>query len=428
MKYTKDLKTKNKAKFEIVLDAKDWEAQLEKAYQKSKGKYSVQGFRKGKVPRSVLEKQYGEGVFYEDAINEAFYEYYNEVLNKETDIEPIAQPEIDIKGLSKEGVTLLVEVEIKPEVKLGKYTGLEVSKKANTVSAKEVQAELLLVAEGAAKMVEVKGRAAKDGDNATIDFSGSVDGVKFDGGTAEKYAVKIGSKTFIEGFEDQVIGMKVGETKDINVTFPKNYQAENLKGKPAVFEVKLHKIEEKVMPELNDEFAKNNSEFDTLADMKKDIKSTLKAKNEENITIGAENDLIEKIVETTEVELSEKLVDEQAEAFIKEFEYKLMYQGARLEDYLSHMEMTREQLKESRLEDAKKTAKTKLVLEAIVKAEKMTVTKEEIDEAVKAMSKKAGQKYETFAKNLREDVLDNIVNDIVIQKLLTFLRENNNIK
>jgi trigger factor len=426
MKYTKEVLKNKHIQFEVELDANEWEHTVSHAYEHEKGKYNIQGFRKGKAPRHLIEKMYGEAVFYDHALEHAFYDSYGEILQKEKDIEPIANPHLDVKKMDKTGVILVIDVEVKPEVKLGDYKGVTIEKETIKVSKDEIKAELMLAQDKASRLVEVE-REIKVGDTVTFDFSGSVDGVKFDGGTAENFDLEIGSGQFIPGFEEQMVGLKKGEVKNLEVTFPENYHAENLKGKKSVFEVKIHTIREKQMPELNDELAQNMSEFNTLKEWEDSIKAELKAKKENDAKLQAESALIDKIVENAQVEAPEVMVEQQIDAFIKDFEYRLMYQGLKLDDYLTMMGTTKEDLRKDRREDAIKTVKTRLVLEQIIKQEKIDVSKEEFDAKIKELSTKANKSVKEYEKSLNEHQLEHIANDIVVNKLLDFLRANNNI-
>lgn len=423
MKYTKELLEKNKVKFIVETTKEEWEHCLEHSFEHNKEKYSVQGFRKGKAPRSVIEKNYGEYVFYDDAINHSFSHNYTEILDKETDLEPIDHPSVNILDFNN-GLKYEITVEVKPEVALGEYKNLEIKKDKTTVKAEEVETELKLAQDKAGRLVSVD-RPIKEGDTATIDFSGSLNGVKFDGGTSQDYDLVIGSHSFIAGFEEQLVGMKKGETKTIEVTFPENYMEESLKGKPADFEVTIKEVREKELPELDDEFAKNYSEFETLDEYKKDIKKSLKEAKEKEATYKAENDLIDKVTDNATVEISETLIEKQIDEFIKDFEYRLMYQGLKLEDYLKHMNSTMKELRESRREDAIKTAKTKLVLEEIIKREKIEVTEQEVENKLKEMAESRNIKLEDFKKGLNEQFFNRIYGQMITDKLLAFLTENN---
>lgn len=424
MKYTKELLKSKQVKFEINLSHEEWEKELDHVYEHQKSKFNVEGFRKGKAPRKVIEKQYGESIFYNDALNEAFYHYFNEVLEKEPEVEMVGNPKLDVKKLDNTGVTLEVVIDVKPEVKLGAYKGLTVEKTKAKVTAKEVDEKINKMLEKSARFVKVD-REVKNGDIAVIDFTGYNNGVAFDGGHAENFELEIGSHRFIEGFEEQIIGMKAGEEKDINVTFPKEYPVEALKGAPAVFKIKLHEVREKQMPALDDEFAKNVSEFDTLADYKKSVKEELLKKKEVDANFEYEEKLIEAVVNNAEVEISASMIDEQADAFIHDFEHRLSHQGLKLEDYVNYMGTTVEELKASRLEDAKKTCKTRLVMDAIIKAENLTVEQKDIDDAIAKQALKMGTTVEEVKKGLNNHALSHIANDIIVEKLLTLLKENN---
>ncbi len=424
MKYElKTLKDK-KVEIEISLDAKEWESAIEDAYKKTKGRYNIHGFRKGSAPRKVIEKTYGPTIFFEDAIDGCFYRYYFEVLQKEKSLEPIDAPALAIKSIDENGITIVATIENKPEVTLGDYKGLTIEKKVEKVTEKEIKAELDRMVASRARFIEVTDRAVEKGDIATIDFSGSVDGVKFEGGTATDYDLEIGSHSFIDNFEDQIVGMKVGDRKDVNVTFPNNYHVDELKGKPSVFDVTVKVIKTKQLPELNDEFASEVSEFENLADLKADIKKKLTESAEHEAHHKQEADLIEAVTNNAKVDIPEVLVEHQVEDFIRDFEYRLGYQGLKLEDYLKYLGQTIEELKESRREDAKKTVKTRLVLEAIVKAENIDVTDADVEEKYN----EGKDKKKTIAeirKELSNEQVAYMENGILMNKLMTMLKNSN---
>ena len=425
MKYTKKILEDKRVQVNLKLDAKEWEEAINNAYEKNKGKYSVQGFRKGHAPRRVLEKTYGSSLFYDDAIDGCFYRYYFEILSKEKDMQPVAMPEIEVASL-KDGLELVLKITVKPDVELGEYKGLTIEKKEVKVTAKDVEHELEHIREHRVKYVSVD-REVKMGDTATIDFSGSIDGVKFDGGTAEDFDLEIGSHSFIDNFEDQLVGMKKGEEKDVNVTFPEDYHAENLKGKKAVFKVKIKDIKEKKYPELNDEFASEVSEFDTLEALKEDTKKKLLEAKKKEQESHAENDLIEKIVSNAKVDVPHVMVHEQIDEFIKDFEYRLSYQGLNLEGYLKYANTTLEELKASRHEDAEKTVKTRLVLEEIIKKENIQVTDKDLEEKFNENSKDKKKTIEEIRKTLGQEQINYFESSILLNKLMKFLKDNNNI-
>ena len=423
MKYK--LKTLEDKRIEVTIDVakKEWDDALEHAYESTKGKYAVQGFRKGHAPRKVIEKTYGDTVFYDEAIDNCFYRYYFEVLSKEKSLEPVAAPDVNISKIDDNGLELVVKILNKPEVTLGAYKDLTVEKEKVEVTDHDVEHELEHMREHRVKFVEVD-RAIKNGDTATIDFSGSVDGVKFDGGTATDFDLEIGSHSFIDNFEDQLVGLKKGDKKDVNVTFPKEYHAEDLKGKPAVFEVEIKSVKERVLPELNDAFADETSEFSTLAELKEDLKKKITSRKEREVASKQESKLIDMIVDASTVEVPQVMVDNQVEDYIKDFEYRLQYQGLSLDGYLQYAGTTLDALKESRKEDAKKTVKTRLVLEQILKNENITVTEKDIEEKFNENADKK-KSIKEIKKTLGEEQYNYMENSLLLNKLMTFLKTNN---
>lgn len=425
MEYTKELLEKNKVKFTITASEEEWEHGLEHAYEHSKDKFNVQGFRKGKAPRHIIEKNYGENVFYEDALYHTVNHNYGEILEKEPEVEPIDAPSINVLSIDK-GVKYEIVVEVKPQVILGEYKNLEIKKEKTDVLDEEVETELKLCQDKASRLISVD-RPAKEGDTVNIDFSGSLNGKKFDGGSSKDYDLVLGSKSFIPGFEEQIVGMKKGETKTISVTFPETYFEESLKGQKTDFEIVCNDVREKELPQIDDEFAKNYSEFETLEEYKNDIRKTIKENKEKDAMYKAQNELIDKVTDNATVEISDTLVNNQIDDFIKDFEYRLIYQGLKLEDYLKHMNSTIEELRESRREDAKRTAKTKLVLEEIIKRENIEVTEEELNKKLEEMANQRNIGVDEFKKGLNEQFFNRIFGQMVTDKLLDFLTQNNKI-
>lgn len=423
MEYTKEVLANKKLKITIKITAEEWQNALQKAYEDTKGKYRVQGFRTGKAPRKVIEREYGDTVFYDEALNQCFYKYYDEVIDKEQ-LEVVGNPNVNVDKIETSGVTMTITTAVYPEVTLGAYTGLTIEKDKVSVTAAEVNGALKDMQEKAGRMVATD-RAAKNGDTLNIDFVGKKDGFAFDGGTAKKYDLVLGSGSFIPGFEDQLVGTKAGEEKQVVVTFPKDYPAEDLAGKECTFDVTVHEVREKILPELDDEFAKNVSEFDTLEEYKKSVKERIKKQKEQRAEQEAESKLLEKITENAVVEIPEEMVDEQADAFIHDFEHRLSHQGLTLDGYLQYMNTTVEDLKKSRMDDARKTVKTRLVLDAILKKENITLEKEEVEKAIEDHAKYNGMTVEEFKSNVHDHVLNDIANGIVMNKLLDFLKENN---
>lgn len=422
-KELKKLENKN-MQLTIELDKAEWEALVDESYNKNKGKYKVEGFRAGKAPRKMIEKMYGMEVFFEDAITEGFNRHYIEVLESDKSFEPIDAPELSISRFDEKGITIVAEIPVKPEVKLGKYTGLKISTKAKEIKDTDVEEELKRVQAQNARLVEVE-KAVENGDIANIDFKGSVDGKYFEGGEAQGFDLTIGSHSFIDTFEDQLVGLKAGDEKDVLVTFPAEYQAADLAGKKAKFEVKVNAVKTRELPEINDELASNVSEFETLDEYKAHIKEHLAHHAEEDARVQTENKILDKIIETTEIEVPEIMVSRELDAIMQDMEYRLMYQGANLEMYAQYLNTTVEKLREERKADALKSVKIRLALQEILKAEKFDVSEKEVDEYVEKFATRMGKTAEEYKKALNDERLNHIKNEILMKKLLTFLVDNN---
>lgn len=426
MNYTIE-KGNGEVKINFALSAKEWDDCIEKAYLKNKSKYSVPGFRKGHVSRKMIEKMYGEGVFFDDAFNDAFYDAYSKALNENEEIFPVDEPKVDIDGVNDDGVAFHATVTVKPEVTLGDYKGIKLDKVEYNVTVDDVQAEIDRARKQAGRRVEVTDRAVENGDIVNLDYSGSADGVKFDGGTAQGQELVIGSGSFIPGFEDGMVGMNVGETKDITVKFPENYHAENLAGKDAVFTVTVNKIEKEELPELNDEFAKEVSKFDTLDEYRADVEKRLTEENTRRADAENENKLVEAIVNNASVEIPSCMIEHQLDHIVEEMRYRLsyMYRGMKLEDYLKYTGGTIEELREARKADAERDVKTRLTLEAIVKAENLDVTDAEVEAEIVRMAQAQGKSADELKKHVDARQTEYIRNDILSKKLLTILKDAN---
>lgn len=426
MNYTIE-KGNGEVKINFALSAKEWDDCIEKAYLKNKSKYSVPGFRKGHVSRKMIEKMYGEGVFFDDAFNDAFYDAYSKALNENEEIFPVDEPKVDIDGVNDDGVAFHATVTVKPEVTLGDYKGIKLDKVEYNVTVDDVQAEIDRARKQAGRRVEVTDRAVENGDIVNLDYSGSADGVKFDGGTAQGQELVIGSGSFIPGFEDGMLGMNVGETKDITVKFPENYHAENLAGKDAVFTVTVNKIEKEELPELNDEFAKEVSKFDTLDEYRADVEKRLTEENTRRADAENENKLVEAIVNNASVEIPSCMIEHQLDHIVEEMRYRLsyMYRGMKLEDYLKYTGGTIEELREARKADAERDVKTRLTLEAIVKAENLDVTDAEVEAEIVRMAQAQGKSADELKKHVDARQTEYIRNDILSKKLLTLLKDAN---
>lgn len=413
---------------EFELNADEWEAEVEKAYEKNKGKYKLDGFRQGKIPRKVLEKTYGEFMFYEDALNNACDNSFFEFIAKETDVQAVAYPEISVKKIDKSGVEFVATITVMPEVTLGSMEGLDVKQTRVTVSEKEVEAKLVDLQEKQARYVDVKDRPARMGDLTNIDFAGSMNGVAFEGGTAKDYELELGSHTFINGFEEQVAGMNIDEQKNIVVTFPEEYPAQELAGKPATFAVKLLAIREKQVPEIDDKFASDVSEFNTLDELKKSTKEKISEEKKAKAKKDLENKLIDAFVEKAEVEVPDVMVENQIERAISEMKQSLEAQGLTYEVYLSYIGMTDEDFRKSRKEDTKAQIKTTLVLSELIKAENIKVEEADVDAKVEELASQMKKKPEEIKKTMKDSQRDVIENNILTEKVIKLLKEKNNIK
>ena len=426
MKYTTKAAEKSTVKITIKFDGEEWKAAQQNAYLKLRGKFTINGFRKGKAPRNVIENAYGKGVFYEEALNTMFSENYGKIIEKDAKkYTVVGDPEVSVDKLEDDGVTLVAIVPVRPEVKISSYTGMKIKEFAYNVKDEEVEAEIARVLDRNARKVEVTDRAAQLGDIANIDFVGTVDGVKFEGGEAEKFDLTLGSGQFIPGFEDQVVGMNVGETKDVNVTFPENYQAENLKGKAAVFAVKLNALQGKELPELTDEFIKEATGSETVEEYKAKAKERLEAQAKRRANDATENSILEAIAANTEVEIPQAMIEREIDGLVQKFEYQLMYQGLKLQDYLDFLKVTLADFRKNYEEQAKKNVTSQLIINHIIKEEKLEATDEEVEAKVAEQAASVNKTADEYKKNMDPRQFDYISSDIVITKLFDFLKANN---
>lgn len=414
----------NKVTLKITVDNNKFEEAVNKAYNKTKGKYNIPGFRKGKAPKVVIETQYGKGVFYNDAIDMLFPEVYPEAI-KELNIDPIDRPDLDIEEISKDnGLVMVVNVEVKPEFELGAYKGIEISKVDNTVSEEDVEARLNEMVNRNARLTSVEDKALENGDTAVIDFEGFENGVAFEGGKGENYNLVIGSNTFIPGFEDQLVGKKAGDEVEVNVTFPEAYHAENLAGKPVVFNVKVNDVKVKEVPALDDEFAKDTTEFETLAELRADVKAKLEEQAKNAADAEMRNALVEKVSANTEVEIPEAMVQHQIDNMLMELNYQLQYQGLNLEQLLQMTGRGLDELREERRADAERLVKSSLVLEAIAEKENVEANDADVDAELEKMAAMYNMEVEKIKSSLRETDIEDIKGQIKIRKTLDLLVEN----
>ena len=416
----------NEVKLEITVEAEKFENAMKKVYFQNAKYFNIPGFRKGKAPMNIVEKYYGAQIFYEDAFNDVATESYDEAL-KENKIEAVSRPQVEIKQMEKgKDVIFTAVVQTKPEVELGKYKGIELKKIEHNVEDKDIKHELEHMQEHNSRLITVEDRALEKGDIATIDFEGFVDGVAFEGGKAEGHELEIGSGAFIPGFEDQLIGMEINSDREIKVTFPKEYFSKDLAGKEAMFKVKLHEIKKKELPKLDDEFAKDVSEFDTLKELKEDIKAKMEKENEQKVKYETQEAAIKAVCEKVKVDIPSGMIEMEVENMINDIAQRLSYQGLKLDQYLKMVGKTEEELKKEYEPQAIEAIKSRLTLEAIIKAEKLEATEEEINAKLEEMAKSYGKKVEEIKDN--ENLNKYIKEGIESEKAIEFIVKNAKIK
>lgn len=415
---------KNMAKLTIEVAAEEVEKAIQSAYLKEKGKISLPGFRKGKVPRKMIEKMYGEVVFYEDAANTLIQENYPGAV-EESGVDIVSRPTIDVVQIeSGKPFIFTAEVAVRPEVKLGKYLGVQVTKVDTSVSDEEVEEALEKERNNNARTISVTDRPVQNGDTAVIDFEGFVDGVAFEGGKGENHSLEIGSHSFIDTFEDQLVGKNVGDDVEVNVTFPEQYQAAELAGKPAMFKVKIHEIKCKELPELNDEFAQDVSEFDTLAEYKEDVKKRLTEQKENEAKRTKEDEAIQKIIDKSTMELPEAMIETQCENMVNEFAQRLAQSGLSMEQYMQFSGLTLDKLKEQVRPEAETRIKSSLVLEQIAKEENIEVTDAEVDAEVEKMAAQYGMEADKLKEYMGDSEKESMKRDLAVTKAVELIMEN----
>lgn len=414
---------KSMVEIQFSIDADTFKKAVNNAFKRESKKYAIPGFRKGKAPRSMIEKMYGADIFHYDAVNDLFPEAY-EAAVKEAKVDVVGRPEPEVVSMSEaDGAVLKVKVAVKPEVTLGEYAGLNVTKKVKTVEESQVEAELKRMQDRNGRMLTREG-AAEDGDTVDIDFEGFVDGTAFEGGKAEHYSLVLGSHSFIPGFEEQVVGHAAGEAFDVNVKFPEEYQASELAGKNATFKIKLHEVKYKELPNLDDDFAMDVSEYDTLEELKNSIRKGIEDNNEKMADQQVENDLIEMVVNNMTAEIPQAMYDERIEELVQDFQYRISQQGLKLEQYLQYMGMNMDQFKAQFAEQAEKQVKMRLAMEAIVAKEGITASDEEFDKEVQRIA----DAYKMEADKVRSIVNEEAVKaDLAVNKAIDFVKEKANV-
>ena len=420
-------KNANEVKLELTIEASKFDEAIKKVYFKSAKYFNIPGFRKGKAPMNIVEKYYGKEIFYEDAFNEIVPEELEKAV-EENHLEIVSRPDIEVTQIGKgQDLIFTAVMQTKPELELGKYKGIEIKKIEYNVTDKDIEHELSHMQEHNARIISVEDRPVEKGDIATIDFEGFVDGKAFEGGKAQGHELEIGSNTFIPGFEDQVIGMKIDEEKDIQVTFPKEYFSKDLAGKDAIFKVKVHEIKKKELPQLDDEFAKDVSEFDTLKELKESIKEKMQKQNDEKAKYEMQEEAIKVVCENAKVDIPSGMIETEVENMLKDIEQRLSYQGLKLEQYLQMVGKTKTEVEKEYEPQAIEAIKSRLALEAVIKAEKIEASIDELEEKLKEMAKNYGKENdEEFMKN--ENVRNYIKKGIESEKAINFIVDNAKMK
>ena len=414
---------KNMAKLTIEVSAEDLEKAMQNAYQKAKGRITIPGFRKGKAPRKMIEQMYGKGIFLEDAVNALIPEHYSKAMG-ESELEIVSQPKIDlVQAEPGKELIFTAEVAVKPEVTLGEYKGVEVPKSDVTVTDEDVDAEVKKEQEKNSRTVTVEDRGAENGDITTIDFEGFVDGEAFEGGKGTDYPLTLGSGSFIPGFEDQLVGAKAGDHVEVKVTFPEEYQAKELAGKEAVFQCDVKKVEAKELPELDDDFAQDASEFDTLAEYKEDIKKNLTEKKEKEARAAKENAAVDKAIENAQMEIPDAMLNTQVRQMLDDFSRRMQSQGLTMEQYFQFTGMTLEKMQEEMRPQALKRIQTRLVLEKIAEVENIQPTDEEVEEEFKKMADAYKMEVEKIKELLGDRELEQMKKDMAVQKAVTLVAD-----
>ena len=424
MSYTVEKIASNKVKLSFVESAESFDAAVEKAYLKDRSKINVPGFRKGKAPRKLIENMYGEGVFYDDAFELVAQPAYEEAIKAEN-LQVVDRPQVDVQQIGAgQELKYTLEVFVKPDVTLGEYKGVAVEKNVEKVTDEAVDARIQNDVERASTTQDVTDRAVENGDIVNLDYAGSVDGVAFEGGTAQGQSLTIGSGMFIPGFEEQMVGMNIGEERDLSVKFPEQYHADSLAGKDAVFHVKVNGIQTKVRPELDDDFAADVSEFDTFEAYKANIVADLEKNAADRAEANLEDALVQKVVDAADCDIPDAMIQDEITTMLREMEMRMMYQGIRFEDYLKYTGQTIEQVSENYKPEAANRVKTQLVLEAVAKAENIVPTDEDVDEAIADQAKRVNRDVEEFKASLSEQQKEYLKETAGIKKVIDFLKAN----
>ena len=427
MKYELEKKENGLYVANVKLTAEEWNNALNNAYEKNKGKYSVPGFRKGHAPRNIIEKNYGVGVFLNEALDEVYYTSYTTVLREHEDVRPVEAPALDIQKLDETGLEFTLKISCVPDFELAQYKGLTFTKQKVEVTEDQIKEEIEHELLRASRLVETN-KPVKNDDFVTLDFDGYIDGKAFDGGKAENYQLKIGSHTFIDTFEDQLVGLNIGDKKDVVVTFPTDYHVAELAGQSATFKVEIKNVRERIMPELNEEFVSNSTEFETIDEFKASIKDRLLKQAEQHADIELDNDMLDKIIDDTNVTVPDVLSEDETKRQIQNMEAQMRYQGIDLEAYAKYIGKTVDELKAEIKVQATRNVKARLVLEKLIKTENLDVTEKDIDNKIEEMAKNVGKTVEEYKKQVNDSMVNQIANDLLMKKIVDFLHANNEIK
>ena len=426
MKYNLEKKEKGVIDAKVVVDSAEWDKALNNAYEKNKGKFNIPGFRKGHAPRAIIEKTYGPGAFINEAIDEVYYMAYTTVLKENEDIKPVDAPKLNIEKIEENGVEMVLSIQCIPDFELAQHTGLTFKKEEVKVEEKDVEEAIRRELLRASRLVETKAPVKVD-DYVTLDFDGYVDGKQFQGGKAENYQLQIGSHSFIDTFEDQLVGLNIGDKKDVEVTFPAEYHEKSLAGKPATFKSEIKNIRERIMPELNEEFVSNSTEFETVEEYRNSIKDRLTKEANDRAEIELDNDILDKIIDDTVVEIPDVMVEDEFNRQLKGMENQMRYQGITVEDYVKYIGKTVDEFKADIKKGATRNVKARLVLEKLIRTNKLDITEEDIDNKLAEMAKNVGKDVEEYKKQANNDMVNQIANELLMKKLLNFLHENNTI-
>lgn len=426
MKY--ELIKKDNASYEanVSIERAEWEQSLNTAYNKNKDKYSVAGFRRGHAPRNIIEKNYGEGVFVNDALDDVYYKAYTKVLGEHEEIKPIDSPKLDVKKFDDTGLDLVLTIPVMPEFTIAQYKGLTFTKAEAKVEDKAVDEAIERELMRASRLVETNA-PVKDGDFVTLNFDGYIDGKAFDGGKADNYQLKIGSHTFIDTFEEQLIGLNIGDKKDVIVTFPADYHETSLASKPATFKVEIKNIRERVMPKLDDEFVSNSTEFETVDEYKASIRDRLLKEAENRADIELDNDILDKIIDDTVFEAPESMIEQEFNRQLNGMKSQMSYQGIKFEDYCKYIGKSEDEFKAEIRQSSARNVKARAVLEKLIRDENLDITEQDIDSKIKEMAKEAGKSLEEYKKTVNNDLVNRVANELLMKKLIDFLHANNTI-